>query len=143
MAEAKYESKIGQIAEDDQIVFKVLSNLENLNHFLDQMPADKVQDLEVTPDYIRMKIGGLAQKVTIRIVDKEEFKTIKFGVENMPIAANMWIQLKHVADNDTRIRITIKADIPMMFRLMLESKLKQGLDQAVEMLCQVPYSQWI
>ena len=55
---------------------------------------------------------------------------------------NMWIQLKQVAEQDTRIKLTIKADIPMMFRMMFEKKLQQGLDQAVDMLCQVPYNQW-
>ena len=55
----------------------------------------------------------------------------------------MWIQLKQVAEQDTRIKLTIKADIPMMFRMMFEKKLQQGLDQAVDMLCQVPYAAWV
>ena len=67
---------------------------------------------------------------------------IKYGAENIPIPINAWIQLKQIAEQDTRIKLTIKADIPMMFRMMFEKKLQQGLDQAVDMLCQVPYDQW-
>lgn len=140
---AQYESKIGQILYNDKQIFAVLSNLENLQRFSEMLPKDKVKDLEITSDYIRMKVDGLAQKFTIRIVEKEEYKTIKFGVENLPMNANMWIQLKQVAEFDTRIKLTIKADIPMMFRMMLEKKLQQGLDQAVDMLCQVPYANWV
>jgi carbon monoxide dehydrogenase subunit G len=140
---AKYESKIGQIPYNDQVVYAVLSNLNNLQRFTDAIPKDKVKELEITTDAIRMKIDGLAQKFTIRIVEKEPCKTIKFGVENLPMEANLWIQLKQVAEQDTRIKLTIKADIPMMFRMMFEKKLQQGLDQAVDMLCQVPYNQWI
>lgn len=140
---AQYESKIGQILYNDKQIFAVLSNLENLQRFSEMLPKDKVKDLEITSDYIRMKVDGLAQKFTIRIVEKEEYKTIKFGVENLPMNANMWIQLKQVAEFDTRIKLTIKADIPMMFRMMLEKKLQQGLDQAVDMLCQVPYTNWV
>ena len=143
MAATKYESKIGQIPYNDQVVFAVLSNLENLNRFSDLIPKDKIKHLEITTDYIRMQVDGLAQKFTIRIVEKEENKTIKFGVENLPMDANMWIQLKQVAEQDTRIKLTIKADIPMMFRMMFEKKLQQGLDQAVAMLCQVPYAAWV
>ena len=132
MAEAKYESKIGHVPAGDKAVFDVLSNLENLNKVRDLIPADKVQELEISPDCIRMKVGGLAQKIAIRIVEKEEYSTIKF----------VWIQLKQVADNDTRMRITLKADIPMMFRMMLDKKMQQGLDQAVDMLCQLPYNDW-
>ena len=143
MASAQYESKIGQIACDQQVVFAVLSNLENLNRFRDLIPQDKVKELEITSDYIRMQVEGIAQKFTIRIVEKEVANTIKFGVDNIPMAVNLWIQLKQVLENDTRIKLTIKADIPMMFRMMFEKKLQQGLDQAVDMLCQVPYNDWI
>ena len=140
---AKYESKIGQIPYNDQVVYAVLSNLNNLQRFTDAIPKDKVKELEITTDAIRMKIDGLAQKFTIRIVEKEPCKTIKFGVENLPMEANLWIQLKQVAEQDTRIKLTIKADIPMMFRMMFEKKLQQVLDKAVDMLCQVHYNQWV
>ena len=43
MAEIKYESKIGQILANDHKVFAVLSNLENINHFRDLIPQDKVK----------------------------------------------------------------------------------------------------
>ncbi len=142
MAATKYESKIGQIFYSDDRVFAVLSNLENLQRFSDLIPQDKVKELEITSNYVRMKIDGLGQKFTIRIVEKEEYKTIKLGIENLPMDLNFWIQLKHIAEKDTRIKLTIKADIPMMFRMMFEKKLQQGLDQAVDMLCQVPYDQW-
>lgn len=142
MSEVKYESKIGKIAANDEAVFRVLSNMENLERVRDLIPQDKIQDIEITPDCVRMKVGGLAQKTAVRIVDKEAFKTIKFGVENIPVDTTVWIQLKQVAEADTRIRITLKADIPMMFRMMVDRKIQQGLDQAVDILCQIPFDQW-
>ncbi|MBR2450319.1 MAG: SRPBCC family protein [Paludibacteraceae bacterium] len=140
MAEIKYESKIGQIAANDAIVFAVLSNLENINHFRDVIPQDKLQDIEVSSDRVRFKIEGLGQKIAISIVEKEEYKTIKYGAESLPVPLNVWIQLKQMAENDTRIRITIKTDMPAMFKMMFDSKIQQGLDQAIDMLCQVPYN---
>ena len=139
MAEIKYESKIGQILANDQQVFAVLSNLENLSHFRNVIPQDKVKELEISKDRIRMKMDGLAQKISIAIVDKEEFKTIKFGVEDFAIPFNAWIQLKQVAELHTRIRITVKTDMPVMFKMMFDKKMQIGLDQAIDMLCQVPY----
>lgn len=140
MAEIKYESKIGQIAANDAIVFAVLSNLENINHFRDIIPQDKLQDIEVSSDRVRFKIEGLGQKIAISIVEKEEYKTIKYGAESLPVPLNVWIQLKQMAENDTRIRITIKTDMPAMFKMMFDSKIQQGLDQAIDMLCQLPYN---
>ena len=140
MADIRYESKIGQIAANDAAVFAVLSNLENINHFRDVIPQDKIQDLEISSDRIRFKVEGLGQKIAIAILEREEYKTIKFGAENLPIPFNIWIQLKQVAELDTRIRITVKTDMPAMFRMMFDKKMQQGLDQAVDMLCQVPYN---
>ena len=140
MAEIKYESKIGQITANDQQVFAVLSNLENINYFRDAIPQDKIKELEVTKERICLKVDGLGQKIAIAIVEKEEYRTIKSGAENLPIPFNVWIQLKQVAELDTRIRITIKTDMPAMFKMMFDKKMQQGLDQAIDMLCQIPYN---
>ena len=56
--------------------------------------------------------------------------------------ANMWIQLKGLSPVDTRIKLTIKADIPFMFKFMVEKKLQQGIDQAADVLAQFPYAMW-
>ena len=142
MAETKYESKVESIPAPAHQVYSVLSNFRNLDRVKDLIPKDKVQEIEISDDYVRMKVDGLGQKFTIRIVDRIEDDAIKFGVENLPLDANFWIQLKEVAPLDTRIKLTIKADIPMMFKFMLDSKLQSGLDEAAKMLTQFPYSQW-
>ena len=140
MADIKYESKIGQIVANDAAVYAVLSNLGNINRFRDAIPQDKIQELEISSDRIRFKVEGLGQKIAIVILEKEEYKTIKFGAENLPIPFNVWIQLKQVAEMDTRIRITVKTDMPAMFKMMFDKKIQQGLDQAIDMLCQIPYN---
>lgn len=139
MAEIKYESKIGQVNANVADIFAVLTNLENLQRFADVIPQDKVKELEITRDFIRFKVEGLAQKITIGIVDQEENKMIKYGAQNIPIPLHAWIQLKQIEENDTRMRITVKTDMPAMFRMMLDKKLQTGLDQAVDMLCQIKY----
>ena len=142
MSEQKYESKIQSIPAPVDKVYPVLSNMLNLERVRDLIPADKVQEMDLSEDAVKFKVDGLAQKVTIRIVDKIENDTIKFGLDNMPVAGNFWIQLKEVAPNDTRVKLTVKADIPVFFRMMIEKKLQQGLDDAAVMLTQFPYTNW-
>ncbi len=142
MSESKYESKITSAACSAAQVYRVLSNMENLNRVKDMIPKDKIQEMEIEPDRVRLKVDGLAQKITIAIVDRIENDTIKFGAEGIPMQANFWIQMKEVSPVDTRLKLTIKADIPFMFKMMLEKKLQTGLDQAAEMLAQFPYAQW-
>ena len=142
MSESKYESKITSAPCSAAQIYRVLSNMKNIERVRDLIPQDKIQEMEVTEDSVRIKVDGLGQKITIAIVDRIENDTIKFGAEGIPMQANFWIQLKEVSPVDTRIKLTVKADIPMMFRFMVEKKLQQGLDQAADMLAQFPYAQW-
>ena len=120
MSEIKYESKISSSPYSAHTIYSVLGNLSNLNRVKDLIPKDKVQELDIEEDCIRIKVDGLGQKIAIRIVDRIENDTLKFGFNNLPMDANFWIQLKEVTPTDTRIRLTIKADIPFMFKMMLE-----------------------
>ena len=142
MSETKYESKITSAPCSAQQIYRVMSNLQNLERVRDMIPKDKIQEMEIEPDRVRMKVDGLAQKITIAIVDRIENDTVKFGAEGIPMDANFWIQLKELAPNDTRIKLTVKAEIPMMFKMMIGKKLQDGLDQAADMLAQFPYGQW-
>jgi carbon monoxide dehydrogenase subunit G len=142
MAESKYESKITSAPCSAAQIYKVLSNLQNLERVKDLIPKDKIQEMDIEPDRVRLKVDGLAQKITIAIVDRIENDTVKFGAEGIPMDANFWIQMKEVSPTDTRLKLTIKADIPFMFKMMVEKKLQTGLDQAADMLAQFPYQMW-
>ena len=142
MSESKYESKVTSAPCPAEQIYRVLSNMENLVRVREFIPQDKIQEMEIEPDRVRLKVDGLGQKITIAIVDRKENDTIKFGAEGIPMDANFWIQLKELSPVDTRIKLTVKADIPMMFRMMIGKKLQEGLDQAADMLSQFPYGQW-
>lgn len=142
MSESKYESKITSAPCSALQIYRVLSNLENLERVRQFIPQEKVQEMEISADRVRLKVDGLAQKITIAIVDRIENDTVKFGAEGIPMDANFWIQLKEVSPTDTRIKLTVKADIPFMFKMMVDKKLQQGLDQAADMLAQFPYASW-
>ena len=142
MSESKYESKITSAPCSASQIYRVLSNLENLERVRQFIPQEKVQEMEISADRVRLKVDGLAQKITIAIVDRIENDTVKFGAEGVPMDPNFWIQLKEVSPTDTRIKLTVKADIPFMFKMMVDKKLQQGLDQAADMLAQFPYASW-
>ena len=142
MSETKYESKITSAPCSAQQVYRVLSNMQNLERVKDMIPKDKIQEMEIEPDRVRLKVDGLAQKITIAIVDRIENSTVKFGLEGIPMEGNFWIQMKEVSPTDTRIKLTVKADIPFMFKMMVDKKLQTGLDQAADALAQFPYAMW-
>ena len=142
MSATKYESKITSAPCSAQQIYRVLSDMRSLERVRNLIPQDKIQEMDIDPDRVRMKVDGLAQKITVAIVDRIENDTVKFGLEGIPMDGNFWIQLKEVSPTDTRIKLTVKADIPFMFKFMVEKKLQTGLDQAADMLAQFPYAMW-
>ena len=142
MSATKYESKITSAPCSAQQIYRVLSDMRSLERVRNLIPQDKIQEMDIEPDRVRMKVDGLAQKITVAIVDRIENDTVKFGLEGIPMDGNFWIQLKEVTPSDTRIKLTVKADIPFMFKFMIEKKLQTGLDQAADMLAQFPYAMW-
>ena len=129
-----YESDIKTISSNEEVVFGILSDLNNLKK-LQENPAlaDKVKDLQFNTDSCSFSVEGFG-KVGFRIIEREPFKTIKFISENAPVEVNVWIQLKQVAENDTRMKLTLKADLPAMIKMMVDKKLKEGINSVADML---------
>lgn len=139
MAEVKYESKIVSCASSVDAAFRVCSNLQNLERVKEMIPQDKVREMEFSEDFVRFKVDGLGQKIGVRVIAKEENDYIKYGIENAPVDGNFWIQFKAVGEHEMRMKLTIKVDLPMMFKMMVGNKLQTAIDQAADMLAKFPF----
>ena len=53
MSETKYESKITSAPCSAQQIYRVMSNLQNLERVRDMIPKDKIQEMEIEPDRVR------------------------------------------------------------------------------------------
>lgn len=133
-----YVSEVKTIYASSEAIFNKLSDLSNLEKVKDRIPQDKIQDLSFDRDSCSFSVSPVG-KVEICIIEREEFKTIKFGSKQSPMAFNLWIQLVEAAPNDTRMRITLKADIPFLLKPMVGSKLKDGVNRIADALAMLPY----
>jgi hypothetical protein len=129
-----YESDVKTISSNEEVVFGVLSDLNNLSKFKDN-PAlmEKVKDMEFDTDSCTFAVEGFG-RIGLRIIEREPYKTVKFASENAPVQAHLWVQLKQVAENDTRMKLTLKAEIPMMIKMMVDKKLQEGINAIAEVL---------
>ncbi len=134
MSTLKTVSKIGKIQNSDERIFRFLSNFKNF----DALIPPEVQGWESGEDWCRFLVKG--QKIGFQIVDKEEFKTIKFQASADSVFPFLfWIQLVKVSAYDTRVRLTVHADVNMVMKVALKKQLKKGLDQLVDQLAIIPY----
>ena len=129
-----YESDIKTISSNEEVVFGILSDLNNLKAVLANAPmTDKVKDLQFETDSCTFVVEGFG-KMGFRIIEREQFKTIKLHSEKTPVDLNVWIQLVQRTENDTQMKLTLKADLPVMIKMMIDKKLKEGINVIADLL---------
>lgn len=127
--ETKIESRIGTIAAGEEKIYNFMSNFNNFKQFI---PVDKIQDFESTEDSCRFSVPNMG-KVGLRIVEKTPFNTIKISGDGMANQQfNFWVQLKEMDENDTKVKLTIKADLNPMLKMMVNKPLQNFVDKLVE-----------
>lgn len=152
----QYESEVKQIAAPVGVVYGALANLENLRPLIDKASEneeirqrleeagqdasqlEKLKEVELTADRISIP-APMVGEIALRIIEREENKCIKFETEKSPVDANFWIQVLPVTDTTSKMRLTLKADLNPMLKMMLGSKLQEGIDKFADILASVPY----
>lgn len=131
----KYESEIKTLQTSAQKSFELLSNLSNIEKILATKDntewSKQLENITFDNDSVRIN-ADMAGTVTFRIIEKEPHKTIKFQTENAPILANLWIQLAEKNSDDTKMKLTIHAEIPTMLKMMVSGKIKSSINKLAD-----------
>lgn len=135
---AKFESSVKQIPYAQQSVFNVLSDLNNLERIRNRVPEDKLQNFSFDHDSVSVSVAPVGE-ITLRICEREEPKCIKFESVQSPLAFHLWIQILPTAENASKMRVTIDADIPLMLRAMVSGPLQEGVEKMADALAAIPY----
>ena len=134
----EFISEIKTIPYGNRIVYETLANLNNLEKLKDRIPSDKIEDFTFDSDSCSFSIEP-AGKVRFSIVDREPLKTIKLTADQLPMGVNMWIQLKETGERETKMKLTIKADLNPFLKPMISKPLQEGINQIADMLASIPY----
>lgn len=128
----KYQSETKTISSSEEVVFGILSDLNNIGKLKNNDSfSGKLKILEYDRDNCLLEVEGIG-KVGFRIIEREAFKTIKFESFQLPVEMNAWIQLKEMAENDTKMKLTLAAELPSMVKIMLNKKLEQGINMLAD-----------
>ena len=132
--ELEFVSKITKNACQDHQLFDFISDFRNLSALL---PNDVKEKVSVTESAITIQAMA-AMRLTLSILEKDPYKTLKIGTIGNEMF-RLWVQLKQIAPYDTRIRITLRADVPLMARPMLKKqRLQDFVDNLAIALAQIP-----
>ena len=124
-------SKIGKINRNDEEVYNYLSDFRNLNSII---PEDKIKNWSAEENVCEFTIDGFG-KAGMEIIEKEPNKLIKLSsYKEKLFDFNLWIQLKQIEENDTRVRVTLKAKLNPLMDTMVSKHLQKGVDTFVDKL---------
>ena len=134
----KFESSVKQIPYPVENVYRNISDLSNLERVRDRIPEDKLQDFQFDSDSVQVSVAPVGT-IKLRIIEREENKCVKFETEQSPLPFNLWIQVLPVSETESKMKVTVKADIPFMLKGMVSGPLQDGVEKIADALSQVPY----
>ncbi|MDR1381254.1 MAG: SRPBCC family protein [Tannerella sp.] len=135
---ADFTSEVKTIPHGDDKIFAMLSDMSNLERVRDRIPQDKIKDFTFDRDTCSFTVDPVGS-VVFQIVEREPNKTIKFSTTNSPIPLLMWIQLKQVAENDTKMKMTVRAELNPFIKPMVSKPLQDAIDKISEIVAHLPY----
>lgn len=134
----KFESSIKPIPYPVEDVYRNISDLRNLERVRDRVPEDKLQDFQFDTDTVQVSVAPVGL-LKLRICEREENRCVKFKTEQSPLPFNLWIQVLPVTDGTSKMKVTVKADIPFMLKGMVGGPLQDGVEKIADALSQIPY----
>lgn len=140
---AQYESSIKHIPYSQERVYNKLSDLNNLNSVRDRLDLikdkldGKLEDMTFDSDSLTLKVQGF--NLTLRIIEREPLKCIKFEGDKTPIPLNLWIQILPESMDNAKMKVTIRAEVNMFMKAMVAKPLQEGVEKLADMLSMIPY----
>ena len=136
-----YISSIKSIPAPRHHVYERLSDLNGLASVKEHLPEETKEKIQIEPidrDSCAFVIPG-AGRLVLHIVEREPEGTIKLATDQSPLDLTIWIQLIEPNASDTRLRLTLRAELNFFVQKMIGSKLQDGVEKLVEMLARLPY----
>jgi carbon monoxide dehydrogenase subunit G len=127
----RIESRVGKIKQNDEVIFQRIADFNNINTFAPGN-ADEVSNMQADEDSCSFDVKNMG-RFGMRIIEREPHKLVKISSDGQtPFKFTMWIQLKQVSQMDTRVKITLDAELNAMLKMMAKKPLTKMVDTMVD-----------
>ena len=139
----QFESSVKHVPYSQERVYTKLADLNNLASVREKLDAlkeqagGKVEDLSFDQDSLTLKVQGIS--LTLRIIEREPMKCIKFEGDKTPIPLSVWIQILPVSEAEAKMKVTIRAEVNAFMKAMVSKPLQEGVEKLADMLAMIPY----
>ena len=138
-SESKFESSIKQVPYPQEAVYRNISDLSNLEKVKDRVPEDKIKDFSFDEDTVTLNVQPVGE-LKLRICDREEPKCVKFETVQSPVPFNVWIQVLPVDEQNSKMKVTVKAELNPFIKSMVEKPLQEAVEKIADALALVQYT---
>jgi carbon monoxide dehydrogenase subunit G len=129
----EFVSDIVKINRNAEQIYNLMADMSSFSQIAATAQVKEVEEIQSTADTCSFKVKGM--EIGIQIIDREPYNTIKYtGYKNVPVEFFVWLQLKEIAADDTRVRIVLRAKLNLMMKTLLKGKIKKGLDKVVHQI---------
>lgn len=138
---SKFESKIKVVKGSPRAIYEFLADMSRLRQALPEQLAQG--DMEVSADECAFTVDKLG-RVAVSVAERTPFSTVRYAMKAaVPVGIDLYVQIKEAPvetpEPESRIKVSLVADIPMMLKPLLGSKLQQVVDNLAETLALRPY----
>ena len=132
-----YQSKPKQINKSSEKVFLQISNLKNIDNFKEKIAESApVKNLTVSENEISFEMD-MAGKISLQIVEAIPEKFVRYQIKSMIKDADLQININGKSTDESEISVALKADLPIMIKMVIGSKLNEGMDKIAEAIAKV------
>ena len=135
---SKFESSVKQIPYSQEAVYRNISDLRNLEKVRDRVPEDKIKDFSFDEDTISINVPPVGE-LKLRVVEREEPKCVKFETAQSPLPFNVWIQMLPVDEQNSKMKVTVKAELNPFIKGMVSGPLQDGVEKIADALSMIKY----
>jgi len=129
-----YESELKTISSGGEMVFNILGNLNNLEKLASSPTfAEKAKDMRYDADSCSFAVDGFG-RVGFRIVERTPFSKIVMASENAPVSFHIDVEIGHVTENESTLKLIMNAELPAMIKMIVGNKLQDGVNAIADLL---------
>ena len=131
---AEYQSKHGIVRKPSYELYMAFVDMRN---FVQMLPEDKKEGISADYDSLSATVQGF--NIGIKVVERIPYSEIRFEDNDAPFHFTVTIHFDQAPTGpmQTDFWIEVEAELNMMMKMMLGSKIKEALDKIVDALvCQ-------
>ncbi|HLO60587.1 MAG TPA: hypothetical protein VK179_17690 [Bacteroidales bacterium] len=125
----KLTSKTGKANAKQEVVFNYISDFRN---FANLLPADRLENTEITKDSIRFTLPGMGD-IGLKIAEEHPFDQLVINaIEGTAADFTFWINILPMVENASQVNVILNANLNMFMEMMAKGPLQQFLDLMID-----------